>query len=135
MDSVIHSPAVKGSAASSKRLNGVDFGALSLEPPLCGIAANNHNHIFAFGSSATWGTGGDSNDWGSPMLPGSSSAGTILASRLFGGVLGTETEHPSLTDDHEDDAFLSLTTGIPGLLAGGAEDSSLNGEHNLVGGD
>ena len=131
MDSVIQSPALKG----SNHLNGVDFGALSLEPPLCGIKASNHNHIFAFGSSATWGTGGDSNDWGSPMLSGSSNAGTLLASRLFGGTLGVTEEHQSLGDDHEDDAFLSLTTGIPGLLAGGAEDSSLNGEHNLVGGD
>ena len=137
MDSVIQSPSAKmdGTASATNQLNGVDFAALSLDPPLCGIPANNHNHIFAFGSSATWGTGGDSNDWGTPMLPGSSNAGTISASRLFGEVLGTTDEGPSIGDDHDDDAFISLTTGIPGLLAGGAEESSLTGEQKLVGGD
>jgi hypothetical protein len=134
MDAVIQSPSAKIDPASA--VDGVDFGALSLEPPLCGINANNHNHIFAFGSSATWGTGGDSNDWGAPMLPGSSSAGTISGSRLFGDVLGTTPEvGDSLGDDEddhdEDDAFLSLTTGIPGFL--GTEDEVAS-EH-IVGGD
>ena len=132
MDSVIQSPSAKAVPASStsNQLDGVDFAALSLEPPLCGISANNHNHIFAFGSSATWGTGGDSNDWGASMLPGS--ARTITGSRLFGDVLGATSEGAdSLGDDHEDDAFLSLTTGIPGFL--GTEDEVAS-EH-IVGGD
>lgn len=134
MDSVIQSPSAKNDPASanSNHLDGVDFGALALEPPLCGISASNHNHIFAFGSSATWGTGGDSNDWGAAMLSGSSNAGTIAGSRLFGDVLGaTAEEADALGDDHEDAAFLSLTTGIPGFL--GAEDEVAS-EH-MVGGD
>lgn len=135
IDSVIQSTSkIDGTAASSSQLDGVDFGALSLEPQLCGISANNHNNIFAFGSSATWGTGGDSNDWGAPMLPGSSSAGTIAGSRLFGGVLGAavEASTDTLGEDHEDDVFLSLTTGIPGFL--GTEEEGLTSEH-MVGGD
>ena len=134
MDSVIQSPSAKMDPTSaSKELDGVDFAALSLEPPLCGISAANQNHIFAFGSSATWGTGGDSNDWGASMLPGSSNAGTISGSRLFGDVFGAATSEGagSLGDDHEDDAFLSLTTGIPGFL--GTEDEVAN--ENIVGGD
>lgn len=135
MDSVIQSTSkIDATAASSNQLDGVDFGALSLEPQLCGITANNHNNIFAFGSSATWGTGGDSNDWGAPMLPGSSNAGTIAGSRLFGGVLGAavEANNDPLGEDHEDDVFLSLTTGIPGFL--GTEEEGLTSEH-MVGGD
>jgi len=136
VDSVIQSSSAKidATAASSNQLDGVDFGALSLEPQLCGITAANHNNIFAFGSSATWGTGGDSNDWGAPMLSGSSNAGTIAGSRLFGGVLGAavEASTDSLGEDHEDDVFLSLTTGIPGFL--GTEEEGLTSEH-MVGGD
>lgn len=130
MDAVIDSPAKVDPASA---VDGVDFGALSLDPPLCGINANNHNHIFAFGSSATWGTGGDSFDWGAPMLPGSSNAGTISSSRLFGDVLGTTPEDDGSLGDggHDDDAFLSLTTGIPGFL--GTEDEVAT-EH-MVGGD
>ena len=114
---MIQSPSAKADAAgANKQLDGVDFGSLALEPPLgCGITANNHNHIFAFGSSATWGTGGDSNDWGAAVLGGSSNAGTIAGSRLFGGVLGAPAEAGG--EENEDDAFLSLTTGIPGLLS------------------
>ena len=139
MDSVIQSPSAKmDPAASSSQLEGVDFGSLGLDPPLCGVnKATNHNHIFAFGSSATWGTGGASNDWGSPMLGGgNSNAGTITGSRLFGAVLGgtsvtTDGASSSLDEDHEDDAFLSLTTGIPGFLGG--DDDGVP-EH-AIGGD
>ena len=131
MDAVIQSPSAKGNPNGTTHLEGMNFGALALEPPLCGVSANNHNNIFAFGSSAAWGTGGGSGaDWGAPVLGGvSSSAGTIAGSRLFGDVLGATAEgHTSLGEDHDDDAFLSLTTGIPGFLTGGGDDDGNGGD-------
>ena len=130
MDAVIQSPsAAKADATGANQFDGVDFGSLALEPPLCGVSANNHNHIFAFGSSTAWGAGGGSDGWGAPMFGGSSNAGTIAGSRLFGGVLGAATEgNTSLGEDHDDDAFLSLTTGIPGFLTGGGDDDGNGGD-------
>lgn len=126
MDAVIQSPSA--AKADANELEGVDFGAYALEPPLCGVSANNHN-IFAFGSSAAWGAGGGSDGWGAPMLGGSSNTGTIAGSRLFGAVLGTTTEGNShLGEDNDDDAFLSLTTGIPGFLTGGGDDDGNGGD-------
>ena len=128
MDAVIRSPSAKGQIEVNGQLEGMNFGSLALEPPLCGVSANNHNNIFAFGTSSAWGAGGGSDGgWGVPV-PGSSSAGTIAGSRLFGDVLGAGNEgHTSLGEDHDDDAFLSLTTGIPGFLTGGGDDDG-NGD-------
>jgi len=133
MDSVIQSP----KANATNELEGVDFGALGLGPPLAplgGIKANDHSHIFAFGSSATWGTGGNSNDWGGTMFGGSSNAGTINGSRLLSAVLGgtsTDGANSSAGEDHEDDAILSLTTGIPGFLG---DDDGIAGDRAIGGG-
>ena len=128
MDAAIQSPSAKGQPSGTGHLEGMNFGSLALEPPLCGVSANNHNNIFAFGTSAAWGAGGGSDsDWGAPVL-GSSSAGTIAGSRLFGDVLSATNEGQSaLGEDHDDHAFLSLTTGIPGFLTGGGDDDG-NGD-------
>jgi len=143
MDAVIQSPSAKSEMTGSpNHLQGVDFGALALKPPIGGAAANEHN-IFSFGSSSAWGTGGGasaaawgapaSDGWGAPVVGRSSNTGGIAGSRWFGsndlGFSGIEGNSVTADgEDHDEDTFLSLTTGIPGFLTGGGDEDGNGGD-------
>lgn len=138
MDSVIQSPSSRPDANAVSQLEGIDFGALGLAPALGGdnISNGNNNHIFAFGSSGTWGSAGDNHDWGAGLL-GGHNAKPASASRLFGGLLESTPESdasPSPLDGNHD-AFLSLATS--GNTWGARTDNSVtpNIIPSLVGGD
>jgi len=90
--------------ADTAKLDAVDLAALTLDAPSEGPARN----IFAFGTSATWGTTGDndSDDW------------AVL------GSAAQETKEPTVAPA----SFLSLsssntwgTSGLPGLGGEGAD--------------
>lgn len=154
MGSLIQSPSTRPDSGAMTHLEGLDFGSLGLAPPPngekfsnSGNSSNRHNHIFAFGTSGPWGTGGDANDWGAGLL-GGRNAKPASASRLFGSVLSASSpdgivgEPSSLDGDNE--AFLSLATAgatwtgagapaaIPSFVGG---DGSIANDRGSGGGD
>lgn len=134
MDMVIQSPSAR--IEPKNQLDAVDFGSLGLEPPLSSTAvasaanARNHNHIFAFGSSATWGTASDSNDWGAP------SSNAPAASRLLGGILGAGGSFDGAESNTSDgDPFLAPFAASSGPTWSGAGAPGGISNNSVGGGD
>jgi len=121
MDSVIQSPL--HSSEPTTKLDSVNLGALSLDPPLC---ATNSRHIFAFGSAATWGSSdAPKATWGSNDAPGNNDWGAPIGSngKKFNTEIFKENEEKAAT-------FLSLAStsswGATGVSALGGEASGIN---------
>ena len=102
MDSVIQSPTM---LATTKTLDAVELSSLALDETKSSDPTS--RSIFAFGSSATWGTGGTGTDW--------SMLGTGAGN---GHGVGNKEKESAVTGA----SFLSLSTnnpwGSPAGLAG-----------------
>jgi hypothetical protein len=122
MDSVMSSPSVRG---QTSRLEAMDLGSLSLGVSSADSKPERQpSNIFAFGSSATWGSAG-SNSVASSWTGNNNAGSSDWAS--LGTAIGTPTENPDKPISAT--SFLSLssnntwgTAGLPGFGGSHAGD-------------
>jgi hypothetical protein len=129
MDFVMHSPSHTAESRATSRLAGVGLEDLSLDPPMLSSTVNStepRSHIFAFGSSGTWGAGKigsrHDDDWTVPTI---GSGGGLFGTDVFrSGETSSNQSSPFLTIPANSSWGSSIVRGFGGVPSNGDKSSS-----------
>lgn len=135
---VIQSPSHE---SAGNAVDSIAMSALALEPPMYAPNSGGNRgprHIFAFGSSGTWGLhqGASNSDWKVPTNTGEVISNAVLGGDQLGGLFGSGAFRGSGTIDEsrESTSFLNIpassswdSPGFGGLPTGGDDRNAQNG--------